>query len=187
MPLTAPQGSKKGFEAGIYDAICYCVLDFGLQEDKFGTGHKILLGWKLIDRTYSDGNYVSYHQTFTLSLNDRAKLKEILTSWQPETDFSQTCFSKLLNKGAKLVLAPNMNGNVSAKSCMQFETEEKIEVEFFSFDDWKKDGCGELPEFLNTERNAWKKDRITSSMTYKELKEGQPLRPIVVDDSDVPF
>ena len=64
MPFTAPQPRKKGFDAGVYEAVCYCVLDLGVQEDKFGTAHKMLIGWKMLDYTYEDGNYVSYHQLF---------------------------------------------------------------------------------------------------------------------------
>ena len=174
MPFTAPQPRKKGFDAGVYDAVCYSVLDLGIQEDKFGTAHKMLIGWKMLDYTYEDGNYVSYHQTFTVKLSERAKLTEVLSGWfiSEEVDWSKTCFSKLLNKACKIVLAPNMNGNISVKNVLPSDRKEVMDnTEFFSFDDWKKENAEALPEFFNSEGNGWKADRIKSSLTYREIKE----------------
>ena len=188
MPFTAPQPRKKGFDAGVYEAVCYCVLDLGVQEDKFGTAHKMLIGWKMLDYTYEDGNYVSYHQTFTVKLSERAKLTEVLSGWfiGQEINWSETCFSKLINKSCKLVLAPNMNGNISVKNVLPSDRKEVIDnTEFFSFDDWQLKENGEaLPDFFDSERNGWKDDRIKQSLTYKEIKE---VKQEIVVDEEVPF
>lgn len=165
MPLTAPSTKKKGFEAGVYDAVCYAVLDIGTQENKFGTKHQIVLGWKFLEYTYEDGNNVSYHQTFTLSMNEKAKLREILQGWvlQGEKNPEAYDLSKLLGKGCKLILAPNANGTISAKSAIPFETDHPVKTEYFSFEDWQGD---ELPKFLTEDRNQWKRERIQESAEY---------------------
>lgn len=167
MPLQAPETQKKGFEAGVYDAVCYSVLDLGTQENKFGKKHQVCIGWKFIEYTYEDGNNVSYHQTFTLSMNEKAKLRELLSGWclsgvkNPES-FD---FETLLGKPCKVILAPNANGNVSAKSVIEAEIEDvpPFTAEFFSFADW--DG-GDLPQFLTTDRNRWKRERIEQAEEF---------------------
>tara|TARA_B100002019_G_scaffold111530_1_gene95936 strand:+ start:5030 stop:5602 length:573 start_codon:yes stop_codon:yes gene_type:complete len=172
MPLTAPQSTKKGFEAGVYDAICYSVLDIGTQENKFGTKHQIVIGWKFLEYTYEDGNNVSYHQTFTLSMNEKAKLREILQGWVLQGDKNPEAYdlSKLLGQGCKLILAPNANGTISAKSAIPNKVEEgqSVVTEYFSFQDW--DG-GELPKFLTEDRNQWKRERIQASEEYSAQQE----------------
>ena len=193
MGLTAPSSTRKGFEAGIYDAVCYSVLDIGTQENKFGKKHQIVLGWKFLEFTYEDGNPVSYHATYTLSMNEKARLREILAGWvlQGNKNPEAFDFQNLLGLGCKLILAPNSNGNITAKSAMPMEVKDnqKIETEFFSFEDY--DG-GELPSFLKTERNKWKLDRICDSEEYKGIVEKNEDHKVDnmnndVKDEEIPF
>lgn len=195
MPLTAPQSNnKKGFEAGVYNAICYSVLDIGTHDGKFGKKHQICLGWKFYEFTYEDGNYVSYHQTYTLSLNQKAKLRELLQGWVLKDEKYPEAYDlqKLLGQQCKLILAPNANGTISAKNAISYtETEqiEPIKPEFFSFADW--DG-GELPKFLLEDRNQWKRERIQQSeeyITQGEVNQDHADENRVNDlaDEDIPF
>ena len=187
MPLTAPRSEKKGFEAGVYDAVCYSVLDVGTQENKFGKKHQICIGWKFTQYTYEDGNNVSYHQTYTLSMNEKAKLRELLAGWclgevkNPEA-FD---FESLLGRPCKVILAPNTNGTIQAKTVMHADLEDvpPFKAEFFSFGDW--DG-GDLPEFLMTDRNKWKRERIQEAEEY--VKKPAPTeKQEAVDGEASPF
>jgi hypothetical protein len=184
MPLIAPKTEGKGFEAGIYEAICYCVIDMGTQEDKYGKKHKILLGWKFLNHTYSDGNPMSYHQTFTFSMNEKARLREIMVSWfvGQQVEWDTFDFQKLLGLGCKLILAPNANGNIVAKNAMPHDVSGSFaEKEYFAFGDWSG---GQLPAFFNNDRNQWKLERVKASDEYKEKMQATPA-PVVEDD--VPF
>ena len=167
MAIKAQNTEKKGFDAGVYDAVCYSVLDIGHQENKFGEKHQIVIGWKFLDYTYEDGNYVSYHQTYTLSMNEKAKLRELLSAWCPEEmkkpyDFN---LEELLGKPCKLILAPNANGTINAKSAIPSNKSAEVKTESFSFNDY--DG-GELPSFPTEDRNQWKRTRITESKEYTQ-------------------
>ena len=172
MPFNAPKVSKKGIEAGVYNALCYCVLDIGMQESKFGVQHKMVIGWKLLDKTYDDGNNHSYHQTFSVKINPKSKLHELLSGWFMGEDVDWTegeGFAKLLNRGCQLVLAPNENGTIVVKTAMPYDAGDAYsKSEFFSFDDWAASGAGALPEFFNEPRNEWKKTFVENSLTYKE-------------------
>lgn len=173
MPFNAPKTSRKGIEAGVYNALGYCVLDIGEQESKFGIQHKMVIGWKLLDKVYDDGNNHTYHQTFTVKMSPKSKLQEMLSGWfmGQDIDWSETCFSTLINRGCQLVLAPNENGTVVVKTAMPYDAGSNSTVgEFFSFSDWEASGAGALPEFLNTERNSWKRNFIENSLTYKTIK-----------------
>jgi hypothetical protein len=172
MPLTAPSSQKKGFEAGVYEAVCYSVIDIGTQENKFGTKHQVVIGWKFLEYTYEDGNNVSYHQTFTLSMNEKAKLRELLSGWclqgvkNPEAFDLET----LLGKPCKVILAPNANGTISAKSVIPSDNTDTppIKTEFFSFGDY--DG-GDLPSVFTEDRNQWKRERIIASEEYTAIQD----------------
>lgn len=193
MPFTAPQGNKKGFEAGIYEAILYSVIDIGKQETKFGVKHQMTIGWKMIEHCYDDGNPKSYHQTYNVALSEKAKLFELLNGLfiGQNIDWSTTCFSKLLGMGCKLILAPNASGYVKIQSVMPFDLGDgnMSITEFFSFEDWKANGAGALPDFLLTERNSWKADAIKRSIDYREAVSNTKINEQVVveADDDVPF
>jgi hypothetical protein len=192
MPFTAPQQSKKGFDAGIYEAILYSVIDIGRQETKFGVKHQMTIGWKMIEHCYDDGNPKSFHQTYNVALSPKAKLFELLNGLfiGQNIDWRQTCFSSLLGVGCKLILAPNANGNIKIQSVMPFDLgENKSITEFFSFEDWKESGATALPDFFNGERNAWKADAVKRSLDYREATTNNSVQPDVVveADDDMPF
>lgn len=191
MPFTAPQQKGKGFDAGIYEAILYSVIDAGTQETKFGDKHQMIIGWKMIEHCYDDGNPKSYHQTYNVALGDKSKLSELLNGLfiGQSIDWSTTCFSKLLGIGCKLVLAPNANGYIKIQSVMPYDLgDNKSIAEFFSLDDWKASGAGALPEFLQTERNAWKADTVKRSKEYMQAISKSPMYETSVEpDDDVPF
>lgn len=175
MPLVAPSSNSKGMESGIYDAICCCVLDVGTQDTKYGSKHQIIIGWSLLSETYSDGTPKQYHETYTFSMNEKAKLREVLSGWVLNgSDHPELLdFESLLGKGCKLVMAPNANGNVRIKSILPHEIDgDFAETEFFSFADWKG---GTLPEFLMTDKNEWKLRKIQESVEFGNKDDGAPF------------
>ncbi len=186
--MKAPkQQEKKGLEQGIYHAICYSVVDIGTSENKFDGKKKrqIVLGWKLLDEFYPDGNNLKIHKTVTFSMNERATLRKFIASWFSglQVDLEDFDFSQLLNKGCSLVLAPNMNGNITIDNVMPYKTD-GVQLDYVELFDLSTFKGGQLPEGLED----WKKDQIKNSDEYQALMSGgnQPIIESEPED-DVPF
>lgn len=159
---------KKGLEAGIYHAICYSVIDAGTSENKFDGKKKrqLILGWKLLDQFYPDGNNLKLHKTVTFSMNERATLRKYVASWfsgQSNLDLDDFDFKNLLNKGCSLILAPNSVGNVTVENVMPYSTE-GIDLDYVELFDLSTYKGGSLPENLD----EWKKEMIKNSDEYKK-------------------
>lgn len=74
-------------EEGSYAAVCYEVIDLGMQESKqFGnSSRKVLIGWEIADE-YVEINGEKQPRTFTArytaSLNEKAVLRRDLVAWR---------------------------------------------------------------------------------------------------------
>lgn len=89
MGLTATQSGGGDFEMtpeGTYIGRCYRIIDLGTQTSaKFGSQqHKVMVSWELLDDKVKmeDGRPFSVHQTYTVSLSDKAKLRADLEAWR---------------------------------------------------------------------------------------------------------
>jgi hypothetical protein len=93
MSLTASDSGGADFAItpeGQYVARCYRVVDMGTQtinSPMFGTSekHQVMISWELIgqdDPKMEDGRPFSAHQTYTVSLHEKAKLRADLESWR---------------------------------------------------------------------------------------------------------
>lgn len=85
MGLMARDSGGGDFElapAGTHRAICYAVVDMGMQESTYGTKHKIRMSWELSDETMQDGRPFSVSKQYTLSLNEKATLRHDLEAWR---------------------------------------------------------------------------------------------------------
>lgn len=92
MGLTASEtGSGGDFTitpAGTYVARCYRILDLGTQVGSPAFGgkeqHKVMISWELFDDDVKmeDGRPYSVHQTYTVSLHEKAKLRADLEAWR---------------------------------------------------------------------------------------------------------
>lgn len=185
--MKAPQEQKKGLDAGVYDAVCYSVIDMGTKENPYEQGkkrHNLTLGWKLLEHTYSDGNPLKVHKTVTFSMNEKATLRKWITAWfaGQNVNFDDFDFRTLINKGCKLVVSPSQSGKNVVTNVMPHETATTFDdVELFSLEGY----AGEpLPNF-----DEWKLNSIKESDEYKRATGGavnETPAGVILED-DVPF
>lgn len=74
---------------GNHVAVCYMVVDLGMQQTNFGEKHKILIGWELVHEMMEDGRPFVISQQYTASLSEKANLRRDLESWRGKK-FSET-------------------------------------------------------------------------------------------------
>ena len=186
--MKAPkEEARKGLEAGIYNAICYSVIDVGTKENKFDgkKKHNLIIGWKLLDDFYSDGNPLRIHKTVTFSMNEKSNLRKYIQSWfsNEKVDLDDFDFNMILNKTCSLVLAPNSVGNVTIQNVMPYQSDFKLDtVELF---DLSKFTGGALPTM-----DEWKMEEIKNSDEYKAIVEGKveaPVQNTYIETDEVPF
>lgn len=71
---------------GNHIAVCYLVVDLGMQESAFQgdikTKPKIRVSWELPGELMADGRPFSVSKTYTASLNEKAALRQDLESWR---------------------------------------------------------------------------------------------------------
>ena len=153
------------------------MIDAGTAENKFDGKKKrsLILGWQLLDQFYPDGNNLKLHKTVTFSMNERATLRKYIASWYSgeQVDIEDFDFSKLLNKGCSLILAPNSVGNVTVENVMPYNTE-GIELDYVELFDLSTFKGGELPIALDD----WKKETIKSSDEYQRIKSGGTVKAV---------
>lgn len=98
MSLTASGNSGSSFEpipAGTYAAVCYMLVDLGMQETEYKgtkkTSQKCQIGWEIPELTMqTDGEDVPrvISKRYTVSLNERAALRQDLAAWRGR-DFTE--------------------------------------------------------------------------------------------------
>lgn len=66
---------------GLHRAVCVDVIDMGMQPTPWGEKHKVKLIWE-VEAEDVNGKRFQVRQTYTLSLNEKAKLSEHLESWR---------------------------------------------------------------------------------------------------------
>jgi hypothetical protein len=96
MGLTASDKGGSDFELtpeGIYTARCYRIIDLGTQKgaEIFGSKdqHKVMISWELIgaddpkmQEGENKGKPFSIHKRYTVSLGEKASLRQDLESWR---------------------------------------------------------------------------------------------------------
>ena len=92
MGLTA-KNSGGDFEmtpAGVHIARCYRIIDLGTHYDERWnkSQHKVSIGWELPDEKMSDGRPFTVHSKYTVSLHEKARLRQDLAAWRGR-DFSE--------------------------------------------------------------------------------------------------
>lgn len=108
--------------AGLHHAVCVDIVDLGIEvSDKFTdkdgkptSAHKIRIVWQ-IEEEMSDGRRFSIGRKFTLSLNDKSKLRPFLESWRgvpfSEKDLAQGFdIEKLIGVNCTLQLMKSEDG-----------------------------------------------------------------------------
>lgn len=88
MSLTATVGKERDLiEEGIFDSVCSKIIDLGTQysETYKNSAHKIRIFWEIIGETIEiSGEQLPrlVSKEFTLSLNEKSKLRQTLQSWR---------------------------------------------------------------------------------------------------------
>ena len=199
--------NREPLEAGIYPAVCYSVVDLGLQESTYRVQHKVMIGWELpteeieFDKdgeTQTGKRLVS--NFYTLSLNKQAKLRQHLEAWRgkkfTDTELEGFDLKSLIGVNCQLQIAveDKPNGPVNQVSMVlpkEKGANYKLEndTEFFSFEDCEK------PEDLQVVE--WKEKLVKKSLNWKQLTDPVKVPKAVEqavtgddfgdDDSGLPF
>jgi hypothetical protein len=89
MSLTATDkgGDFELTPEGTYTARCYRIIDLGTQKGSEMYGgkeqHKVMISWELLNEPFmQDGRPFSVHQRYTVSLSEKAKLRQDLEAWR---------------------------------------------------------------------------------------------------------
>lgn len=168
MKLAVGGGGDSEYEqppVGEHKAICYRVIDGGRAEEDYlgevNVRHKIFLFWELPECTMSDGRRMSIMNSYTASLNEKAKLYQHVTSWinRSFTEEEKEGFdpTSLLGKGCKLSIDLNKNGRAKVTNVHAFvnafdENEELRQLPtendqvIFDLEDYCKEFSGESCE-----------------------------------------
>ena len=88
MSLTATVGKERDLiEEGIFDGVCSKIIDLGTQYSEIfkNSAHKIRIFWEIVGETIEiNGEQMPrlVSKEFTLSLNEKSKLRQALQSWR---------------------------------------------------------------------------------------------------------
>ena len=184
--MKAPKENNNTMEPGVYNAVCYSVVDLGTRHSETFDKSKrdLSLGFRLLDKKYEDGNQVKMHRTLTFSMNEKATLRKWIQSWFAGTgaNLDDFDFQALLNKGCALVVGLNQNNRPTIQNVMPYNSSVTFQdVQLFSLEDWTG---GDLPGFLM----EWQIQEIRQSEEYKQKWSQSPTHTTSADVSDdVPF
>ena len=149
-------GGFTELEPGIYDAVCYGLVDIGTQTDPVfnKTQHKAILKFELLDELYDDNGEEKrriFSQFYTLSLHEKAKLRRHLNGWRgkefTKDELAGFEMENILGKNCVLVVAHTEKGKAVIESISKYKKEPADSSrphEYFSFDDFE----GEFPAWM---------------------------------------
>ena len=85
MPILAKDTRREFTPApeGLHQGVCIDVVDLGLVKTQWGEKHQVEIRWQLVDLTDdTTGLPVLVLKRYTLSLNEKAKLRHHLEAWR---------------------------------------------------------------------------------------------------------
>lgn len=197
----AKNGNFDPISEGVHLATCIWVIDLGNQwSDMFGkASRKVMLTWEIPDELITvDGEEKPriISKEYTLSLNEKAKLREHLEAWRgrkfSEQELQGFDLANILTKSCQLQILHNEKGYPNVASVMALPKGMQApgcyhETIYFDLTD---NGCLEMMEKLP----AWIQDKVKQSEEYKGLinatldhspDEGEFVP--VADDDELPF
>ena len=159
MPIVAADTGSSDYQQvpqGTHNAICYKIVDAGTTMNEFQgelkKQHSVWLFWELPDLRMDDDRPMSISHKYTLSLHERAALRNILQNWRnkPFTDKELEGFdiTKILGVTCKVSVGLTSGGRdkVTGVFCAdggpkRVETENKAVI--FDLDEYCKEWTGE--------------------------------------------
>lgn len=182
MSLIASAKSGGGFDAipeGVYVATCIWVIDLGDQQSKLyrNIQHKVLIGWELPEEKIEINGEQKprmISNTYTLSLNEKALLRNHLESWRgkafTEEELDGFDVSKIIGTSCQLQVLHSKSGDktyVNVKSVMSLPKGMPVPVpenDIICFGIEDRDSLDKIVNFP-----AWVQEKIRSSITYEKL------------------
>lgn len=100
---------------GLHNAVCVDVIDLGVRESRYGPGPKVEMRWQVEGVDADSGRRFLVQELYTLSLNERAKLRQHLESWRGKAlskeELAGFDLEKLIGVGCQLqVIHRTTNG-----------------------------------------------------------------------------
>lgn len=177
---TATRSHVEPLEAGTYPARCVQLIDLGIQYNPLSDKNQrqVMLVWELPTETITiDGEEKprTISDTYTLSLNEKAKLYSALVGWRGKafTDEELKGFDlqSVLNKPCilTLIVKESKNGNMynrvkGVSKTMKGMSVPEATTSIFAFDLDAPDALEQMKSLPE-----WIQERIKAGETYKEL------------------
>ncbi len=203
--LVASQGSagtRTPVGEGVHIARCVWVVDLGTQfSEKYGKSQrKVLIGWEFPDDTMEyDGEQrpKMISKQYTLSLNEKAILRQHLAAWRGKSFTDQElagfALKNVLSKPCQMQIIHNENANGKYANIASIMAVPKgmvvpPQVGESVYFDMTEDGCLPVMDKLPD----WIKDKIKTSPEYLNLTSaqtdnGEEFAPVDDEDGDLPF
>ena len=201
---TSSESTFDPLSEGIHTAVCFGVIDMGVQEFTFEgkiiKNRKVRLMWEIPEETYENKDGEAKIKTigkeYTLSLHEMSNLRKILESWRGKSfsDDELVGFDlcSILNKGCQLqIIHEKKSDKVYSKitTVIPLPKNTKIKATYpLVYFDLSVDSLTEemeaqietFPDFLKT--------KIRESETYLTLKYGVKHHDTdLVGDDEIPF
>ena len=168
---------------GQYNATCYRVIDIGTHNETYegetSKKHSVLLQWEL-DKKMADDRPFSVTAQYNLSLHEKAKLRQHLTSWRQkqftEEELSGFDLTNVLGLTCKLDIGHTANGNPKVLNIYAPEggvkkAETANEQIAFDCDLYANADAGEMKKFANLPE--WMQEKIDDSFEVKAWASSQ--------------
>lgn len=167
MSLTATVGKERDLiEEGIFDGVCSKIIDLGTQysETFKNSAHKIRIFWEIVGETIEiNGEQMPrlVSKEFTLSLNEKSKLRQALQSWRGKAFTAEELqgfdLKKVLGVGCQLQIIHKEGNNgttyANVETILALPRGRSVpapkEITWFDFDDPASYGVFEkLPRYM---------------------------------------
>ena len=168
---------------GQYNATCYRVIDIGTHNETYegetSKKHSVLLQWEL-DKKMADDRPFSVTAQYNLSLHEKAKLRQHLTSWRQkqftEEELSGFDLTNVLGLTCKLDIGHTANGNPKVLNIYAPDGGVKKAETFneqiaFDCDLYANADAGEMKKFANLPE--WMQEKIDDSFEVKAWASSQ--------------
>lgn len=200
MKVADTGGGDFNLETGIYNAVCFGLIDVGTQDNDYGGEHKkqhqIIMKFELLDEFYEhDGEQFrsQFSQFYTLSLGSKANLRKHLVGWRGKEFTAEELqgfeLRNILGKNCVLVIGLTESGKPKIESISKYKgtpEESTRDLEYFSFEDFD----GEFPEFMSDgiKRICVKSEEYADSKGVSDAPSGVAEEPQIDNfDDDIPF
>jgi hypothetical protein len=126
MGIIATGGGGTDFEqvpTGTHNAICYKLVDAGTTLNEYqgeiSKKHNVFIFWELPELRMADDRPMSINCQYTLSLNERAKLRQHLQAWRnksfTEEELNSFDLTKILGTTCKVDVGLTSGGNAKVQ------------------------------------------------------------------------